>query len=272
MMMDKHCIQGYSSFTGNGPRKGWRTPLNIINDSEQRDSETGYGYFGARYMDHELMTMWLSVDPLADKYPSLTPFHYCRWNPLSRIDSDGKMDSLYLCGSDKMKKDALIFMQNQCGNLKLSEKDGFVSYTGEPKTEKEKYIANLISDKTIYVELWLKEDNILPNKKQINEGGGAYGGNYFIYDNKDSKEIEYVWATQYINVKQAKKVNQYGLVFWHEAAEAYESALLSREKKVESPTNTDSPDCNYRVAHKNASKLFPGDVIIENVQYHIYSL
>lgn len=130
-----------------------------------------------------------------------------------------------------MKKDALIFMQNQCVNLKLSEKDGFVSYTGEPKTEKEKYIANLISDKTIYVELWLKEDNILPNKKQINEGGGAYGGNYFIYDNKDSKEIEYVWATQYINVKQAKKVNQNGLVFWHEAAEAYESALLSRKKR-----------------------------------------
>ena len=239
---------------------------------KEKDAEIGYGYFGARYMDHELMTMWLSVDPLADKYPSLTPFHYCRWNSLSRIDSDGKMDSLYLCGSDKMKKDALIFMQNQCGNLKLSEKDGFVSYTGEPKTEKEKYIANLISDKTIYVELWLKEDNILPNKKQINEGGGAYGGNYFIYDNKDSKEIEYVWATQYINVKQAKKVNQNGLVFWHEAAEAYESALLSRKKKVESPTNTDSPDCNYREAHNNASKLFPGDVIIENGQYHIYSL
>ena len=240
---------------------------------KERDSETGFGYFGARYMDYELMTMWLSVDPMADKYPSLTPFHYCRWNPLSRIDSDGKMDSLYLYGrNDKMKKDALIFMQNQCRNLKLSEQDGFVFYTGEPKTEKEQYIANLISDKTIYVMLWLKEDNILPNKKQINEGGGAYGGNYFIYDDKDSKEIECVWATQYINVKQAKKVNQNGLVFWHEAAEAYESALLSLEKRVESPSNTDSPNCNYQEAHKNASKLFPGDVTIENGQYHIYNL
>ena len=34
---------------------------------KERDEETGYGYFGARYMDHELMTMWLSVDPMADK-------------------------------------------------------------------------------------------------------------------------------------------------------------------------------------------------------------
>ena len=23
-------------------------------------AESGYGYFGTRYMDHELMTMWLS--------------------------------------------------------------------------------------------------------------------------------------------------------------------------------------------------------------------
>ena len=37
---------------------------------KERDEETGFGYFGARYMDHELMTMWLSVDPMADKKPA----------------------------------------------------------------------------------------------------------------------------------------------------------------------------------------------------------
>ena len=51
-MMTKIGILGHTTFTG-----------------KERDEETGYGYFGARYMDHELMTMWLSVDPLADKYP-----------------------------------------------------------------------------------------------------------------------------------------------------------------------------------------------------------
>ena len=34
---------------------------------KERDEETGFGYFGAMYMDHELMTMWLSVDPMSDK-------------------------------------------------------------------------------------------------------------------------------------------------------------------------------------------------------------
>ena len=55
-----------------------------------RDEETGYGYFGARYMDHELMTMWLSVDPMADKYPGISPYAYCAWNPVKLVDPDGR--------------------------------------------------------------------------------------------------------------------------------------------------------------------------------------
>ena len=57
---------------------------------KERDEETGYGYFSARYMDHELMTMWLSVDPLADKYPSISPYAYCAWNPVKLMDPNGK--------------------------------------------------------------------------------------------------------------------------------------------------------------------------------------
>lgn len=57
---------------------------------KERDEETGYGYFGARYMDHELMTMWLSVDPMADKYLSISPYAYCAWNPVKLIDPDGR--------------------------------------------------------------------------------------------------------------------------------------------------------------------------------------
>ena len=58
---------------------------------KERDEETGYGYFGARYMDHELTTMWISVDPMADKYPSISPYAYCAWNPVKLVDPDGRM-------------------------------------------------------------------------------------------------------------------------------------------------------------------------------------
>ncbi|MBR4176145.1 MAG: RHS repeat-associated core domain-containing protein [Bacteroidales bacterium] len=68
---------------------------------KERDEETGYGYFGARYMDHELMTMWLSVDPMSDKYPSMSPYSYCAWNPVKLVDPDGKMIDDYFSENGK---------------------------------------------------------------------------------------------------------------------------------------------------------------------------
>ena len=57
---------------------------------KELDEETGYGYFGARYMDHELMTSWLSVDPMSDKYPGISPYAYCALNPVKLVDPDGR--------------------------------------------------------------------------------------------------------------------------------------------------------------------------------------
>ena len=46
--------------------------------------------YGARYCWSELLTGWLSVDPMMDKYPSITPYNYCVWNPVKLVDPDGK--------------------------------------------------------------------------------------------------------------------------------------------------------------------------------------
>ncbi|MDR2009796.1 MAG: RHS repeat-associated core domain-containing protein, partial [Bacteroidales bacterium] len=53
------------------------------------DTETNYHYFGARYYSSDL-GIWLSVDPLASNYPSLSPYNYCFNNPLNVIDPDGR--------------------------------------------------------------------------------------------------------------------------------------------------------------------------------------
>ncbi len=45
-------------------------------------------------MDHELMTMWLSVDPMADKHPSISPYNYCMWSPIKLVDPNG-MDTIF---------------------------------------------------------------------------------------------------------------------------------------------------------------------------------
>ena len=55
---------------------------------KERDTETGYDYFGARYW--WIGGTWLSVDPLADKYLYISPYAYCNWNPVKYIDPDGR--------------------------------------------------------------------------------------------------------------------------------------------------------------------------------------
>ena len=66
---------------------------------KERDSETGLSYFGARYYDSDILTGWLSVDPLADKYPSLSPYAYCANNPIRLVDPDGR-DAIYITFPD----------------------------------------------------------------------------------------------------------------------------------------------------------------------------
>lgn len=57
--------------------------------AKEKDTETGYSYFGARYYSSDL-SIWLSVDPMADKYPSLSPYTYCADNPVKLVDPDGE--------------------------------------------------------------------------------------------------------------------------------------------------------------------------------------
>jgi RHS repeat-associated protein len=57
--------------------------------SQERDNETGYDYFGARYYDAR-MGRWGSIDPLAGKYPGISPYVYVANNPLIYFDPDGR--------------------------------------------------------------------------------------------------------------------------------------------------------------------------------------
>ncbi|MBQ7490495.1 MAG: hypothetical protein IJT51_08290 [Bacteroidales bacterium] len=42
----------------------------------------------ARYYNSDL-SVWISVDPLVDKYPNLSPYTYCAGNPVRIFDEDG---------------------------------------------------------------------------------------------------------------------------------------------------------------------------------------
>ena len=43
----------------------------------------------ARHYNSSL-SIWLSVDPMSDKYPSTSPYTYCGNNPVRLVDADGR--------------------------------------------------------------------------------------------------------------------------------------------------------------------------------------
>ena len=65
--------------------------------AKEKDTETGLSYFGARYYSSDL-SIWLSVDPMSDKYPSLSSFVYCANNPVKLVDPNG--EEIWIVSSD----------------------------------------------------------------------------------------------------------------------------------------------------------------------------
>jgi len=75
--------------------------------AKERDTETGYSYFGARYYDADI-SVWLSVDPMADKYPSLSAFMYCAGNPVMLVDPDGRAFIVRLQQSEERQSETFF--------------------------------------------------------------------------------------------------------------------------------------------------------------------
>ena len=57
-------------------------------NGKQFDEETGLYYYGARYMN-PMASIWYGVDPLAEKFLSVSVYCYTMCNPINLIDEDG---------------------------------------------------------------------------------------------------------------------------------------------------------------------------------------
>lgn len=60
-------------------------------NGKELDDETGYYYYGARYYNPKT-SLWLNIDPLAEKRPSFSPYVYTLNNPINLIDPTGLID------------------------------------------------------------------------------------------------------------------------------------------------------------------------------------
>ena len=70
---------------------------------EQAFAGLAWQDFGARMYDPDL-ARWTAPDPLAEKYPGISPYVYCNDNPVNIVDTDGR-DTVYVFDTPKRPLD-----------------------------------------------------------------------------------------------------------------------------------------------------------------------
>ena len=141
-LVDEHVNSNNSPFKFNG---------------KEYDEETGNYYYGARYYDPKL-SIFISVDPLAEKYLDKTPYHYCSNNPINRIDPSGLTDykvdkesgGLYRVGNENDDPDRIL-KTDRNGNVKIKG-EGFLGFLvkkserGKPKVIMDNIAKGILTD------------------------------------------------------------------------------------------------------------------------------
>ena len=185
--------------------------------AKERDAETGLSYFGARYYSSDL-SIWLSVDPMSGKYPSLSPYVYCANNPVRLVDPNG--EEVWIVGDAAAA--ALEQLQNQTTLVLSLDEHGKLCYSGEAESDIDKLLVDAIKDEDISVNIISTKDNVVHSAY-----GGAYGGNSY----EDGKVCTDQYVTPSILADFDKSVgdSKPGLTMVHELAESYYGGVLALE-------------------------------------------
>ena len=207
--------------------------------------------YGARQYN-PVTARWDRMDPLCEKYYSVSPYAYCGNNPMNRIDPDG--DSIIITG--KYTEEALNQIQSYVGDgLSLYYQNDYLCYT---ITNKDKLTKNaslymqMIDDPDIDIQI----STIDNNQYMI---GGAYFGHEV--EKNENGDVVYVKAYQSIDPNVLAKADSYsekGKMITHEVTEAYEGAKIGKktgkDDMLRIKNNKIQPFKTYKSAHFRASE------------------
>ena len=225
----------------------WTTsPTKYKFTGKERDNETGYDYFGARYYDARI-GRWGQIEPMFNKYISFSTYQYSLLNPMILIDADGK--DIYL--KENQAKDVYnIIKQNSSFDIQYDESTGKLTTilkSNEGLSGADKLLFDAITNPDFIINMICDDVS-----KRTNEYGnvipiGRWGGH------KDNIATQYIYTN---DIKQASKLQirtEYGSVI-HELLEAYIGVTENKE---------------YEYSHEEVMKLLKQEELAykyQNVQ------
>ena len=198
--------------------------------AKELDNETSYTYFGARYYDADLSS-WLSVDPLSDKYPSLSPYCYSADNPVVLKDPNGE--------------EIRIYYKEKRGIGRLFERAKYITYTpGMNYNGDNNFVSNAVNSLNYIYNKNADVEGIIQQSVSTSEIVKVKKSSSDYYD--DSKKTIH-WSTKGIIVwdnssgtkKEGRQSGALGL--FHELGHFYRDVFKSSEFDTDSRT----PDQDY---------------------------
>jgi len=233
---------------------------------KERDVETGFDYtstvlsagFGARYYDSDL-SIWLSVDPLSDKYPSTSPYAYVEWNPVMFVDPNGMLKDIHITGEAAKQATEQL---DASTSLKITRdsKTGKISATGKAKNDYDKMLLEAINNPDIDVRV---EATNNPGDRVF--GGAFMGTTVTNTDAENCKGSKKVISNQIVEPNALEYIDRVGGAegsgksMLHEVTESYLAAIISQDNGI-SAGRADKSSPTYWIydaAHNNAAPQPP---------------
>ncbi len=259
-----------------------RVPKYSFN-AKELDEENGMYYYSARYY---APPTFISRDPMFEKYPSISPYTYCKNNPVKFVDPTGENLEGYINGD---AADAATAQLDASTSLEITRdpNTGKLSATGEIKTQKDQDLYNAINDPTIRVDINATSSDYTSTGEEFD--AGAFMGNTVtpILENINTNNKPYscISLLAYNKVETKQEVNpfkmavldmfygNFGQNMLHEFMESYIGGQISQETGVSanpaySKGGVPIPNAIYDSAH-NRAPYQPGDGISTGKEYGI---
>jgi hypothetical protein len=103
-------------------------------------------------LEPDIVSRWMSPDPLAAKYPGLSPYNFVDNNPITFIDPDGR--EIYIYSSDKSKK-PILYQPNMkvIGDAQQQQTIAALNYISNSGSDSYNIVNKFANDKSqIYIE------------------------------------------------------------------------------------------------------------------------
>lgn len=228
----------------------------------KKKSITGYTKLNTQNseatLSPEVISRWMSPDPLSSEFPSWSPYNFVMNNPIRLIDPTGMAPEEVIIKGNKSKDAFKQLRASTSLKLKMNN-NGIVSASGKARTNADRTLLQAINSEIVEVNINATNNNFTDSGNWF--VGGAFEGSEV---NTDGKTI----TKQTVNTEQTETIDSFygmekGVSLLHEVIESFiggKDSPGTGSPTFEDVQNNTSNGQNYLNAHNQAGTIDPRHV------------